>query len=95
MRASFFQRAIKPLGAALLQRLGQMALKETSRTYTGTRNGGLPANMNVMDFLGLKVLFGVVLGAGLAAIVYLTRSQSLLIVTGTGLHFRLRRLYAA
>jgi hypothetical protein len=25
MRASFFQRAIKPVGAALLQRLGQMA----------------------------------------------------------------------
>jgi tight adherence protein C len=88
MRASFFQRAIKPIGAALLKRLGQMApQKNIEDLHRKLETAGFPANMNVMDFLGLKVLFGALLGAGLAAIVYLTRSQSVLIVGGTGLVF--------
>jgi tight adherence protein C len=86
MRASFFQRAIKPVGAALLQRLGQMApQRNIEELHRKLETAGFPANMSVMDFLGLKVLFGVLLGGSLAAVVYLTRSQSLLIVAGSGI----------
>ena len=86
MRGSFFQRAIKPLGAALLQRLGHMApQRNIEELHRRLETAGFPANLNVMDFLGIKVLCGVALGGSLAAFVYLTKTQSLIIVAGSGM----------
>ncbi len=86
MRASFFQRAIKPMGAALLQRLGQMApQRNIEELHKRLETAGFPANLNVMDFLGIKVLFGVLLGAGLGGLAFLGGGQPLLIAAGCGL----------
>lgn len=86
MRASFYQRAVRPVVAAVLQRLGRLApqrnIEELQRKL---ETAGLVARINVVDFLGIKILCGVFLGAFAAAVIYLSKSQSLIVFGGLGL----------
>jgi tight adherence protein C len=86
MRTSFYQRAIKPLGMVLLRRLGRLApqsnVEELERKL---ETAGFPANLNVVDFLGLKILCSTFLGAATVALMYLSKPDSLIIVGGFGL----------
>jgi len=77
MRASFYERAIKPVGAALVHTLGRMAPQSNiSELQRKLETAGLAASMNVVDFLGLKILLGSVL-AVLTAVLVLLRSGSI------------------
>jgi tight adherence protein C len=86
MRATFYQRALRPLFAILLQRLGRLApqrnIEELQRKL---ETAGLLARFSVVDFLGLKILCGVFLGAVGAALIFLSKSPSLIIVGGLGI----------
>jgi tight adherence protein C len=86
MRASFYQRALRPLFTVVLQRLGRMApqrnIEELQRKLD---TAGLLARFSVVDFLGLKILCGVFLGILCAALIFVARSPSLIIVGGLGI----------
>jgi len=86
MRASFYQRAIKPLGVSLVRWLGRRAPK---RNMEGLQQklemAGFPANLNTVDFLGLRILCGVLLGAGTAGLTYLAMSDTLIVAAACGL----------
>jgi tight adherence protein C len=86
MRASFYQRALRPLFAAFLQRLGRLApqrnIEELQRRL---ETAGLLARVSVVDFLGLKILCGAFFGALGAALIFISKSQSLLVVAGLGI----------
>jgi len=85
MRASFYQRALRPVLVAILQRLGRLApqrnIEELQRKLD---TAGLVARFSVVDFLGLKILCGVFLGVFAAPVIYISKSQSLIIVAGLG-----------
>jgi len=90
MRDSFYRRAIKPLGLTLLRGLGQLApQRNIDELYRRLETAGFPGNLNVADFLGLKILCGLFLGGVLAVLVYLFRSNSLVIAGGLGIAFGL------
>jgi tight adherence protein C len=85
MRASFYQRAIQPLVMALLQGLGRLApQKNIEELQRKLETAGFPANLNVVDFLGLKILCGVILGAAFA-FVFFFRAHSPIMGLGLGL----------
>lgn len=90
MRASFYQRALKPLSRTLLNWLGRLApqrnIEEIQRKL---ETAGLQVRLSVVDFLGLKILGSVFLGAVMAALGYLFRPESLLTITGAGVVFGL------
>lgn len=86
MRASFYERAIKPVGATLLKQLGRLApQKNIEQLQRRLETAGHPGNLTTVDFLGLKILFGAFLGVSTAGLVYAARSDSLLTVVGFGL----------
>jgi tight adherence protein C len=85
MRASFYQRVVRPVSAAILQRLGRLApQRNIEELHRKLGTAGLLATLNVVDLLGLKILCGVFLGVLAAAVIYLSKSQSLIIVGGLG-----------
>jgi tight adherence protein C len=73
MRQSFYQRAVQPLFAALLQMLGRLApqrnIKELEHKL---ESAGLLARIGVIDFLGMKILAGVCLVLFTAGLMYLS-----------------------
>jgi tight adherence protein C len=85
MRDSFYQRVIQPILSTVLQKLGRMApqrnIEELNRKL---ETAGLLARLNVIDFLGLKILTGLCFGSMTAAVLFLTQS-SLLLTAGLGL----------
>ncbi len=83
MRASFYQRAIRPIIFDLLQKLGRLApSRNIEQLNQKLETAGMLAKLNVVDFLGLKILFGVLIGAVVAAAMYLYRPGSVLMVGG-------------
>jgi tight adherence protein C len=85
MRASFYQRAIQPVAMALLQGLGRLApQRNIEELHRKLETAGFPGNLNVVDFLGLKILCGVILGVAFA-FVFFFRAHSLLMALGLGL----------
>ncbi len=86
MQASFYERAIKPLGSTLLRLLGRLApqgnIEELRRKL---EMAGFPGNLTVADFLGVKILVSTFLGLGLMLLSYMVRPDALLIVAGIGL----------
>jgi tight adherence protein C len=86
MRASFYERAIRPFFGVLLQRLGRLApQRNIEELHQRLETGGLAPKLNVVDYLGLKILCGVLLGVSSAAILFLFRSDSLILVIGLGI----------
>lgn len=86
MRESFYQRALRPLFTVLLQRLGRLApQRNIEELHKRLETAGLLASLNVVDFLGLKILCGVFLGTLAAAVLYIATSQSLIMVGGLSL----------
>jgi tight adherence protein C len=87
MRDSFYQRAIQPMAMALLQGLGRLApQRNIEELHRKLETAGFPGNLNVVDFLGLKILCGVILGAAFA-LVLLLKASSPVIGLGLGLLF--------
>ncbi len=85
MRDSFYQRAIQPLAMALLQGLGRLApQRNIEELHRKLETAGFPANLSVVDFLGLKILCGVILGAVFAFILFF-RAHSPIMALGLGL----------
>lgn len=86
MRDSFYQRAVKPVIRALLNGVGRLApqrnIEELQRKL---ETAGFPANLGVVDFLGLKILCGVFLGIISAVLVYISRPDAPLMIAGFGL----------
>jgi tight adherence protein C len=88
MKASFYQRIIQPLLRGLLNQSGRLApQKNVEALYQKLETAGFPGNLNVVDFLGLKILMGTLIGFLFAAVVYMVRTDSILIVGGTSLIF--------
>ena len=89
MRASFYQRVIQPLFNGSLQRLGQLApQRNLEALQKKIETAGYPANLSVIDFLGLKILGGVLLGFLVGLLIRLGRPDlSWLVVAGGGLIF--------
>ena len=84
MRASFYQRAVQPAVGSLLQMLGRLApQRNIEELHRKLETAGLLAKLNVVDFLGLKILCGI-LFAALAGGMLLLLKSSLLTVTGLG-----------
>ncbi len=85
MRDSFYQRAVRPVLFALLQRAGRLAPQRNIEVLQQKlETAGVVTRLNVVDFLGLKILGGVFLAVATAAVIYLFRSHSLLMVGGFG-----------
>jgi tight adherence protein C len=81
MRDSFYQRAVQPLISALLQWLGRLApQRNIEELNQKLETAGLAARLNVMDFLGLKILFGILFAAASLGLTYLAGSGSLVVV---------------
>ncbi len=86
MHASFYERAIKPVLAALLQTLGRLAPKRNmEELQRKLEQAGLLATLSVVDFLGLKILCGIVLGGAVTGLMYVFRSNAIIMVCGLGL----------
>jgi tight adherence protein C len=83
MRASFYQRAIKPIIFTLLQKLGRLApQRNIEQLQQKLETGGLLARLSVVDFLGLKILCGIFFGVIPAAAFILLKPDSMLIFGG-------------
>jgi tight adherence protein C len=88
MGASFYQRVIQPLITTLLRQSGRLVpQRNIEALHKKLETAGYPANLNITDFLGVKTLVGVLLGSVVAMLVYLVRTDSLMIVVGSGLVF--------
>jgi tight adherence protein C len=86
MHASFYERAIKPVLATLLQTLGRLAPKRNmEELQRKLEQAGLLATLSVVDFLGLKILCGIVLGGAVTGLMYVFRSNAIVMVCGLGL----------
>lgn len=85
MRASFYERAVRPVFGTLLQMLGRLApQRNIEELHKKLETAGLVSKLNVVDFLGLKILCGVLFGIASAALMLLFRSDSLFISIGFG-----------
>lgn len=85
MRESFYQRAIQPMISVLLQTLGRLApQRNIEELHHRLETAGLLAKLNVMDFLGLKILCGAFFGIIATAFLYVSKSGTLVII-GFGL----------
>ncbi len=85
MRASFYQRAIQPVAMTLLQGLGRLApQRNIEELHRKLETAGFPGNLTVVDFLGLKILCGVIFGAAFAFVLYF-RVHSPIMALGLGL----------
>jgi tight adherence protein C len=83
MRASFYQRALKPVFAALLQTLGRLAPQQNlEELHQKLDRAGILATLNVVDFLGIKILCGIFFGVVTAAMLYLAKPGSPIIIIG-------------
>jgi len=89
MRDSFYQRVLQPLVVGSLQRLGRLAPQQNLEALQQKlETAGYPANLSIADFLGLKILFGILLGALVAILAYIARPEfSLFIIAGIGFGF--------
>jgi tight adherence protein C len=87
MRDSFYQRIVQPVISKLLQLLGRLAPQQNLETlHQRLETAGFPANLNVADFLGLKVLLGVMVGGLAMTLNYVVGfDYSLVIVAGVSL----------
>jgi hypothetical protein len=83
MRDSFYQRAVKPVFTTLLQKLGRLApQRNIEELHQKLDRAGLLASLNVVDFLGLKILCGIFFGLATAAVIYLAKFGSPIIMVG-------------
>lgn len=91
MHESFYQRAIQPVVSALLQGLSRLAPGSNIEVlHKKLETGGFPGNLTVVDFLGLKILIGIVLAVFIALLTRLVRPDySFIILGGVGLLFGL------
>ena len=89
MRDSFYQRVIQPIAAGFLQRLGRLApQRNLEAIQRKLETAGHPANLSIADFLGLKILIGILVGAFIAIIAYIARPDfSILVIAGSALSF--------
>lgn len=88
MHASFYERAIKPISAILLQSLGRLAPQgNIDNLHQKLETAGFPANMRVVDFLGLKIIIALLQGFMFTALIYLARDVSFIIIIGSFLLF--------
>lgn len=90
MRASFYRRLIQPLLNGLLKQSGRLLpQRNLEALHRKLETAGYPANLDVVDFLGLKILLAVILAFIMAVLVYLVRTSSPLALAGAGLTFGL------
>ena len=88
MRATFYERAVKPLFGVLLQRLGRLApQRNIEELQQKLETAGLAPKLNVVDFLGLKILCGVLFSVLSAALLFVSRSDALILVIGLSFLF--------
>ncbi|MEW5958148.1 MAG: type II secretion system F family protein [Chloroflexota bacterium] len=87
MRTSFYHRAVKPVTSGMLKLLGRLApQRNIDQLHRKLETAGFPGNLGVVDFLGLKILCGLLLGAAIVLLVYLARPDlSFLVKAGLGL----------
>lgn len=80
MRDSFYQRAVRPVIDGLLQWLGQLAPQSNiEKLHRKLETAGFPGNLGVIDFLGLKILVGLLIGALMFLLLFVARSEMLFI----------------
>jgi tight adherence protein C len=80
MQASFYERAIRPIRDASLQGLGRLAPQQNiGELQHKLEMAGYLGKLSVIDFLGLKILFGLLLG-GLISLVLILSSYDLPII---------------
>lgn len=89
MQASFYQRVILPLFTGSLQRLGRLApQRNLEALHQKLETAGHPANLSIIDFLGLKILGGALLGFWVGVLTRLVRPDLFMfIVVGVSLIF--------
>jgi tight adherence protein C len=88
MRASFYQRIFKPLLTGLLHQLGRLVpQRNIEALHRKLETAGFPGNLSVVDFLGLKILVGLLSGLMFAGLVYLVRTQAPIALAGSFLLF--------
>jgi len=87
MHASFYERALKPVGGSLLRILGRLApQRNVEELQRKLDSAGNPGNLAVMDFFGIKIVCGFLLGALLALLMRLFREDiSIILTVGFGL----------
>jgi tight adherence protein C len=87
MHASFYERAVKPTGTALLRLLGRLApQRNVVELQRKLDSAGNPGDLSVMDLLGIKIVSGLILGVLIVLVMRLFRGDiSLLIAGGFGL----------
>jgi tight adherence protein C len=89
MRPSFYRRVVQPLFMGSLQRLGRLApQRNIEALHKKLRAAGSPGNLNVADFLGIKILVGAILGFMLMLLTYVARPDfGFIVIAGVGLAF--------
>jgi tight adherence protein C len=89
MHGSFYRRVLKPLLISWLQQLGRLApQRNLEQLHQKLEAAGFPANLNVADFLGLKILMSILLAVFIAGLTYLVRPDfSWLMLAGVALVF--------
>ncbi len=89
MSASFYQRIIAPMFSAVLQGLGRLAPQSNiAQLQKKLETAGYPANLSVIDFLGLKVLIGTIIAFFVTLATYMVRPDfSWLVLGALGLVF--------
>jgi len=81
MQASLYERAVLPIRDALLQRLSRLAPhRNIEELQHKLEMAGHPGNLSVVDFLGLKILVGFLLGGLIMAILMLSSADLSLII---------------
>lgn len=91
MQGSFYRRVFKPLLTSWLQLLGRLApQRNLEQLHHKLEIAGFPGNLNVADFLGLKILLSIVLALFTAGITYVARPDfSWMAIAGVALLFAL------
>ncbi|MDX1521847.1 MAG: hypothetical protein R3264_09485, partial [Anaerolineae bacterium] len=83
LRDSFFNRTIKPMSRALLQWLGKLAPQRNAEALQRKLDtAGNPRNLSIVDFLGLKLIVGLLLGVLLTLFVLIVRPGTSVIMIG-------------
>lgn len=87
MHASFYERAVKPMGAALLGLLGRLApQRNVVELQRKLDTAGNPGNISVTNFLGVKIVCAFILAALIVLTMRLFREDiSVIILGGFGL----------
>ncbi|HRV96258.1 MAG TPA: type II secretion system F family protein [Anaerolineae bacterium] len=83
LRTSFVNRTIKPMSKSLLQWLGKLAPQRNAEALQRKLDmAGNPGNLGIVDFLGLKLISGLIIAVLLILFVMVVRTKTSMLMIG-------------